>query len=103
MRKSLLKKLLKVSTCLMLVNIHSFVSAVTGTSIGYFSTRANLDSGLRQLQQQKKALSPSSSTADREREMNQLDLRAGSELQHEGGVGGMYQWSDRSHSTRGDH
>ncbi|UZJ51754.1 hypothetical protein CBS101457_001074 [Exobasidium rhododendri] len=84
-------------------NVTLVTGLATGTSAGYFSTRSNLDSGLRQLQEQKRALSTTASPADREREMNKLDLRAGNQMTHEGGVGGMYEWSDRGHSTRGDH
>jgi hypothetical protein len=74
----------------------------TGSSIGYLYTGALVDSGMRQLREQRIALNKDS-PASRERETTALDLRAGNQQQFEGGSAGMYDFSDRGHTTRGDH
>ena len=75
-------------------------ATVSGTSIGYFSSRAHLHTGMRQLQESRNTLGH---TSPAEREMTALDLRAGRQREHEGGVAGLHDWHDRGHSTRGDH
>ena len=80
------------------------VLSATGSAVGYYSSRANLDRSMRHLKQHKEIIDRGGAAAKtQEREMEALDLRAGSQRQHEGGVAGMYKWQDRSHSTRGDH
>lgn len=75
----------------------------SGTSVGYFATRSNLHQGMRHLQEHHKIVEASKSDQASEREMQQLDMRAGEQQRHEGGVAGLYNYQDRSHSTRGDH
>jgi hypothetical protein len=70
---------------------------VTGTGVAYVASRANLHSGMRQLQEHKRAVRKGTD------EMNDLDLHAGSQRDYEGGVAGMYDLRDPAHTTRGDH
>lgn len=75
--------------------------SATGTSLGYFSSRSNLQEGMDHLQEHQRIVNASKSGS--QEGMNKLDLKAGQQLHHEGGVSGMYDYQDRSHSTRGDH
>lgn len=74
-----------------------------GTSFGYFSSRSSLQEGMVHLQEHQRIVKASKSDQQEDRMMNKFDLKAGQQLHHEGGVSGLYDYGDQSHSTRGDH
>lgn len=79
-----------------LMPLPSCSETVTGTSIGYFASRAYLHNGMRHLQEHQRIRGGVD-------EMTGLDLQAGNQRGFEGGVAGLSDLHDAAHSTRGDH
>lgn len=83
------------------------MSAALGIAVAYYSTWSHVKTGLRELEAARigrgLGRDSRSGTDDAAKEMQRLDLRAGDTTAFEGGVAGLHDLHDRTHSTRGDH
>lgn len=90
----------------------SFMTGLcTGVASSYMATWHLLQKGLRELEDVHIGRIEAASAPSRRRQketddgntMVDFDLRAGQQMHHEGGVAGLYDFRDQTHSTRGDH